>query len=94
MIPVLSELGMRVIDTDSWSYNLKRGRDCIVEVKGHRNGIDFKYDRMSEQSGRVCIDLDSLSHTDSAIWIFGLPRGSEIDCYVVKTSDLATSTQG
>jgi hypothetical protein len=92
MIPVLESMGMRVIDTDSWSYRLKRGRDCIVEVKGQRNGIDFKYDKLSEQSGRVCVDVESLQHTDSAIWVFGLPRGSEIDCYALKTSDLAPYT--
>src|SRR5947209_6054466 len=92
MMPVLESLGMRVIDTDSWSYRLKRGRDLIVEVQGQRNGIDFKYDLMSEKTNRICIDLDSLQHTDSAIWIFGLPRTPYIDCYAVKTSDLAPYT--
>jgi hypothetical protein len=92
MIPILQEKGMRVIDVDHWGYRHKRGRDVIVEVKGGRCSIEFKYDRMSEKTGRVCIDLDSMNHTDSAIWIYGLPRGSEIDVYATKISDLAPYT--
>lgn len=89
MIPVLQEKGMRVIDVDHWKYRDKRGRDVIVEVKGQRCSLEMKYDRMSEKTGRICIDLDSMNKTDSAIWLFGLPRGLEIDVYATKTTDLA-----
>ena len=55
---------------------------------------------MSEQTGNVCIDLDSLEKTQAVVWIFGLPEGARIDVYVILTSDLrlhaagATRTRG
>ena len=88
MIPVLEQMGFRVIDVDDWSYKLKKGRDCIVEIKGHRCSIEFKFDKMSEQTGNVVVDLDSLRKTDSAIWIYGLPKGNQIDVYAMRISDL------
>jgi hypothetical protein len=92
MIPVLKDLGMKVIDTDGWAYRLKKGVDVLVEVQGLRNGIEFKYDLLSERTNRVCIDLDSINKTSSAIWIYGLPQGSKIDCYATKIADLAPYT--
>ncbi len=89
MIPLLIEMGFRVIDTDGWSYRLKKGVDVIVEIKGARCGIEFKFDRMSERTGRVAVDLDSINKTTSAIWIYGLPDGSRIDCYAMQIKDLA-----
>jgi hypothetical protein len=44
---------------------------------------------MSEQTGNVCIDLDSINKSTASIWIFGLPYKSKIDLYAVLLSDLA-----
>ena len=88
MIPVLQEIGFRVIDVDGWKYSQKKGRDVIVEIQGHRSSIEFKYDRMSEKTGQVCIDLDSLNKTDSATWIYGFPEGEVIHTYSMKTTEL------
>jgi hypothetical protein len=89
MIPVLQEKGLRVIDVYWWAYKHKRGRDVIVEVQGHRCSIEFKLDLMSEKTGNVAIDLDSLNMTDSGIWIFGLNDGDLIHTYTMRTTDLA-----
>jgi len=89
MIPVLEQTGFRVIDVDWWSYNHKKGRDLIVEVKGQRCSLELKLDKMSEKTGYVCLDLDSISKTDSAIWLYGLPRSNEVDVYSMKIQDLA-----
>jgi hypothetical protein len=89
LMPVLEEMGFRVIDVDHWGYKHKKGRDIIVEVKGTRCSLELKYDLMSEKTVYVCLDLDSINKTDSAIWLYGLPRGNEIDVYSVRISDLA-----
>src|SRR5215813_11902369 len=88
MIPVLEQAGMRVIDVDHWGYKHKRGRDVIVEVKGERSSIEFKLDKMSEVTHRVCIDWDSMSHTDSKYWIYGLPENGKIAVYAMYASQL------
>ena len=88
-MPVLDQMGFRVIDVDHWGYRHKKGRDIIVEVKGQRCSLELKYDRMSEKTGYVCLDLDSINKTDSAIWLYGLPRGNEVDVYSMRISDLA-----
>ncbi|SRR5258708_745653 len=93
MVPVLIEMGFTVIDTDHWKYSQKKGVDKIVEINGARCGLEFKYDRMSEQTGNCCIDLDSINKTTSAIWIYGLPNGSRIDVYSMRISDLAPFAQ-
>ncbi|MFP5261019.1 MAG: hypothetical protein ACLGJB_03835 [Blastocatellia bacterium] len=92
MIPVLSEMGFRIIDTDSWAYRHKKGVDVIVDIKGVRCALEFKLDKLSERTQHVCIDLDSIQKTTSAIWIFGLPRTPYIDCYATKIADLAPFT--
>ena len=89
MIPVLEQTGFRVIDVDWWSYSHKKGRDLIVEAKGQRCSLELKLDKMSEKTGYVCLDLDSINKTDSAIWLYGLPRGNEVDVYSMKIQDLA-----
>jgi hypothetical protein len=89
MIPHLEEAGLRVIDVDHWSYNQKKGRDVIVETQGHRNSIEMKYDRMSEKTGQICIDLDSINKTVSHIWIYGLPEGEKVHTYTMRITDLA-----
>src|SRR6185503_10039392 len=82
-------MGMRVVDTDGWSYRYKKGVDVMVEVLGQRCGLELKLDAMSETTGNVCIDLDSINKTTSAIWIYGLPNGGRIDCYSMLISNLA-----
>lgn len=89
MIPVLEQAGMRVIDVDSWAYKYKKGVDVIVEVKGVRCGIEFKYDKMSEKTGNVVIDLDSLGKTTAGIWIYGFKRGDFVDTYSMRTTELS-----
>jgi len=89
MIPHLEEAGLRVIDVDHWSYNQKKGRDVIVETQGHRNSIEFKFDKLSEKTGNIVIDLDSINKTSSAIWIYGLPEGDKVHTYTMRITDLA-----
>src|ERR1044072_8135009 len=80
--------GVRVIDVDSWGYKHKMGRDIIVEVKGQRGSLELKYDRMSEQTGRVAVDWDSMSKTQSRYWIYGLPKDGKIAVYAMYASRL------
>jgi hypothetical protein len=88
MMKVLEEKGFRVIDVDSWSYRLKKGRDIIVEYQGQRASIEFKFDKLSEKTGRVCLDWDSMSKTESKYWIYGLPEGDKIAVYAMYASQL------
>ena len=102
MKPELETIGLEVIDSDKQRYEIKKGFDCLVKVKNpdgtyKRNGqgvviqnrLEIKYDKMSEQTGNVCIDLDSINKSTSSIWIFGLPYNAKIDTYAVLLSDLA-----
>jgi hypothetical protein len=50
--------------------------------------VEIKYDKMSYDTGRVCIDLDSLEKTQAVVWVFGLPETDRIDIYAILTSDL------
>lgn len=89
LMPVLADMGFRVIDVDTWGYKHKKGRDIIVEIKGQRCSLELKLDKMSEKTGYVCLDLDSINKTSSAIWLYGLPRCNEVDVYSMKIQDLA-----
>ena len=93
MMPVLESMGFRVIDVDLWGYKHKKGRDIIVEIKGQRCSLELKLDKMSEKTGYVCLDLDSINKTSSAIWLYGLPRGNEVDVYSMKIQGLAPFAQ-
>ena len=53
LMPVLSEMGFRVIDVDTWGYKHKKGRDIIVEIKGERASLELKYDKMSEKTNYI-----------------------------------------
>lgn len=99
--PELSAMGLEVIDTEKERYRFKKGRDCLVRIKNpdgtyKRNeqgyviqcNIEVKYDAMSETTGNVCIDLDSINKSTSAIWILGLSVGSQIDLYGAFLADL------
>src|ERR1044072_2491503 len=87
--PLLIEMGFHVVDTEHWSYRHKKGVDKIVELRGQRCGLEFKLDAMSEQTGNICVDLDSINKTTSAIWMYGLPNGGRIDVYSMLISKLA-----
>lgn len=95
-----------VIDTDKLPYNQKKGCDCFIKLldengdfKKDQRGyiicqpVEMKLDKMSEQTGNVCIDLDSLEKTTAVVWIFGFPEGDKIDVYAVMTADLRTYAQ-
>lgn len=88
MRPVLAEIGMEVIDSENLSYAEKKGYDCLVRINGASSRIEFKYDQMSEQTGNVFIDLDSIHKSTASIWIIGLPDGSKIDCYAMELTHL------
>ena len=88
LMPVLEQMGFRVIDVDHWGYKHKKGRDIIVEVKGQRASLELKYDLLSEKTNRVCIDWDSMSKTQSKYWIFGLPEGNKVAVYAMYASQL------
>lgn len=95
--PVLSEMGFQVIDTDKRRYNEKKGSDRIVKIfkngRWHVCKLEMKFDVLSEQTGNVAVDLDSIKKSDSPIWIYGLPEGNRIDCYSMLLSDLAPFAQ-
>ncbi len=98
---LLRESGCYVIDTDKLPYEKKKGCDCYIKLlnpdgsfKRDQRGyvicqpVEIKYDRMSYDTGRVCIDLNSLEKTTALVWVFGLPEDNQIDVYAVLTSDL------
>jgi hypothetical protein len=95
---VLPDLGFEVIDTDGWSYSSKKGVDIVVRIKKgdriYQENLEAKFDELSEKTGNVCIDLDSLEKSKSPIWIYGLPEESRIDCYAMYLSDLAPYVLG
>lgn len=103
---VLEESGCYVIDTDKLPYSQKKGCDCFIKLlnpdgsfKRDQRGyvicqpVEIKYDKMSYDTGRVCIDLDSLEKTTAVVWVFGLPEDNRIDVYAVMTSDLRSYAQ-
>jgi hypothetical protein len=87
--PVFIEMGFKVYDSDHLRYQQKKGWDKELEIKGQRSKVELKYDAMSEQTGNVFVDLDSIRKSTASIWIYGLPEGSKIDVYATFLSDLA-----
>jgi hypothetical protein len=87
--PIFIEMGFKVYDSDHLRYQDKKGWDKELEINGKRSKVELKYDAMSEQTGNVCIDLDSIEKSEAAIWIIGLPEGNRVDCYSMLLSDLA-----
>jgi len=106
MRPELEQMGFEVIDSDKQKYQIKKGYDCILRIK-NSDGIyrrndrgqiiqdraEFKYDEMSEQTGNVCIDLDSIQKSISAWWFFGLKEGNQIEVYLTEILSLAPFAQ-
>lgn len=86
--PVFIEMGFKVYDSDHLRYQQKKGWDKELEVKGKRSKVELKYDAMSEYTGNVFIDLDSIRKSTASIWIIGLPEASKIDCYATFLADL------
>jgi hypothetical protein len=99
--PLLENLGMEVIDSDKERYAIKKGYDCLVRVKNPdgnykrneagyivQDKIEIKLDKMSEQTGNVFVDLDSIRKSTASIWIYGLPEGSSIGVYATLLTDL------
>src|ERR1051325_42173 len=86
--PVFLEMGFKVYDSDHLRYQQKKGWDKELEIKGVRSKVELKYDAMSEQTGNVFIDLDSIRKSSSAIWIIGLPEGSKVDVYAMELAHL------
>lgn len=87
--PVFIKMGFKVYDSDHLKYHQKKGWDKELEIKGVRSKLELKYDAMSEQTGNVFIDLDSIRKSAAAIWIIGLPDGPRIDIYATFLTDLA-----
>jgi len=85
--------GAYVVDLDKERYEVKKQGDFLIKVLQNgrwlSNAIECKYDEMSEQTGNVCIDLDSINKTNAPLWIYGLPNGGRIDVYSMLISDLA-----
>lgn len=101
LYPHLEALGMEVVDSDKERYEVKKGYDCLVRIKNpdgtyRRNEdgqviqdrLEIKFDKMSEKTGNVFIDLDSVRKSTASIWITGLPDGTKIDCYAMFLADL------
>lgn len=88
LMPVLEQMGFRVIDVDHWGYKHKKGRDIIVQIKGERASLELKYDLLSEKTHNVAIDWDSMSKTQSKYWIFGLPESGKVAVYAMYASQL------
>jgi hypothetical protein len=87
MRPVLAQMGMQVIDSESERYSVKKGYDCLVKINGGSAKIEFKYDAMSEQTGNVCLELEALSHSTSDILVYGLPEGDNINVFTMWLRD-------
>lgn len=87
--PVLIEMGFEIIDTDKWDYRRKKGVDRVVRIKGHECNLELKFDEYSESSGNVCVEIAALRQSVSPIWIYGLPRGNQIDIFTMYHKDLA-----
>jgi len=87
MRPVLAQMGMEVLDSESQRYSVKKGYDCLVRINGGSAKIEFKYDAMSEQTGNVCLELEALQHSISDILVYGLPEGGHIDVYTMWLKD-------
>lgn len=81
-------MGFKVYDSDHLKYRDKKGWDKELEINGVRSRVEMKLDVMSEQTGQVFIDLDSIRKSTAPIWIIGLPSGAKIDTYSFLLSDL------
>jgi hypothetical protein len=86
--PVLREKGFEIVDTDSWSYRRKQGVDRVVKINGQQCNLEMKFDKMSEATGNVALELKAIGHSISPIWIYGFPQASEIDLYTMFLKDL------
>jgi len=97
----LPERGFEVYDTDKLRYSQKKGVDCYVKIKDKdgtfkRNPqgriicepLEFKYDEMSEKTGNVYIEFDSLEKTISTVWFYGLKDGYKVETYMMQFRDL------
>lgn len=93
MRPILAEKGMEVIDSEKERYSVKKGYDCIVRINGGSAKIEFKYDRMSEQTGNVCMELEALQHSTADILVYGLPEGDHIDVFTMWLRDALSFAQ-
>jgi hypothetical protein len=93
MRPLLSEMGMEVIDSENLSYREKKGYDCLVKINGGSAKIEFKYDAMSEQTQNVCLEIEALSHSTSDILVYGLPEGDHIDVLTMWLRDALSFAQ-
>lgn len=85
--------GYYIVDLDKEKYEVKKQGDFLMKVlqdgRWISNAVECKYDEMSEQTGNVCVDLDSINKTNAPFWIYGFPNGSRIDVYSMRISDLA-----
>ena len=94
---------MEVLASDNERHEIKKGYDCLVRLKNpddsykrKENGyiiqdwMKFKFDLLSEQTGNVAVDLDSIEKSTASIWIYGLPEGNQIHVYSMLLSDLAS----
>jgi hypothetical protein len=93
---VINELrngGAYVVDLDKERYEVKKQGDFLIKVLENgrwiSNAVECKYDEMSEQTGNVRVDLDSINKTWAPLWVYGLPNAGRIDLYSMKLSDLA-----
>ena len=93
MMDVCRQVGFHVVDLDKQSYKVKAQGDFIVKVlkngQWHSDFVECKLDQMSETTGNVAIDLDSISKSNAAVWIYGLPAGQTIEVYTMFLKELA-----
>jgi hypothetical protein len=104
--PMLIEMGLEPEDSDHKKYSEKKGYDCLVRIKD-KSGvyirdiygrviterIEIKFDELSELTGNVAVDLDSINKSTAAIWIYGLPEGGQIHVYAMELRHLAPFAQ-
>jgi hypothetical protein len=74
---------VKIIDTDKRGYQQKKGTDrllILIKPDGSRFpcNFEFKIDLMSQDTGNVYLDLDSIAKSDSPIWAYGLPEGEKV----------------
>jgi hypothetical protein len=97
MMNVCRQVGSHVVDLDKQSYKVKAQGDFIVKVpkngQWYSNFVECKLDQMSETTGNVAIDLDSINKSNPAIWIYGLPASQTIEVYTMFLKDLGPFAQ-
>lgn len=78
-----------LLEIKGWVVSLNQSKDLAtlrkydlaIKKDGCSFWVEIKKDVMSERTGNICIDYDSLSKSESSIFILGLPNQYGTDIY-------------